>query len=68
MTYKERLRTTGQSTLGTRRLRADMLEVYKILKGFEGTDEMKFFQKRVGSTRGHDLKLLRNELIRCREI
>jgi len=34
-----------------------MLEVYKILKGFEGTDEMKFFQRRVGSARGHDLKL-----------
>jgi len=27
------------------------------LKGFEGTDEMTFFQKRVGCTRGHDLKL-----------
>jgi len=36
-----------------------MLEVYKILKGFKGTDEMKFVQRRVGSTRGHDLKLLK---------
>jgi len=52
MTYEERLRTTGQTTLETKRLRADMLEVYKILKGFEGTDEMKLFQRRVGSTIG----------------
>jgi len=39
------LRTTGQTTLETRRL-----EVYNILKGFEGTDEIKIFQRRVGST------------------
>jgi len=57
MTYEERLRTTGLTTLETRRLRADMLGVYTILKGFEGTDELKFFQRRVGSTRGDDLKL-----------
>jgi len=37
-----------------------MLEVYTILKGFEGTDEMTFVQRRVGSTRGHDLQLLKN--------
>jgi len=35
----------GLSTLETRRLRADMIEVYKILRGFEGTDEVKFFPK-----------------------
>jgi len=39
----------GMTTLETRRIRADMLEVYKILKGFEGTDELKFFQRKVGS-------------------
>jgi len=36
-----------------------MLEVYKIKKGFEGTGEMTFFQRRVGRTRGHDLKLFK---------
>jgi len=37
-----------------------MFEVYKILNGFEGTDEMKIFQRRLGgSTRGHDLKLFK---------
>jgi len=49
MTYEERLRTTGLTTLETRRLGADMLEVYNILRGFEGTDEIKFVGRRVGS-------------------
>jgi len=34
---------TGLITLETRRLRADMVEVYKILRGFEGTEELTFF-------------------------
>jgi len=63
MTYETHLRTTRLTTLETRRLRADMLKVYKILKGFEGTDELKIFQRRVGSTTGHDLKLFKNEFI-----
>jgi len=62
MTYEERLRTTGLTTLETRRLKADMLKVYNILKGFEGADEMTFFQRRVGSTRGRDLKLFRKRV------
>jgi len=45
MTYEERLRPTGLTILETRRLRADLLEVYNILNGFEGTDEMKFSTK-----------------------
>jgi len=59
MTYEERLGTTGLTTLETRRLRADILKVYTILKGLEGTDKMKFFRTKVGSTRGHDLKLFK---------
>ena len=34
--YKERIQMLGLTTLETRRVRADMLEVYKILKGYEG--------------------------------
>jgi len=41
MSYEDRLRTVGRTTLETRRLKADMIEVYKILRGFERTDEVK---------------------------
>ena len=34
--YEERLRRLGLTTLETRRLRADLVEVYKILIGEEG--------------------------------
>jgi len=52
MSYEDRLRTVGLTTLETRRLRADMIEVYKIVKGFEGTEGVHFFHRRVGATRG----------------
>jgi len=52
----------GLTTLETRRLRVNMIEVYKILRGFEGTDEVNFFQRRVGCTRGHDLKLFQKRV------
>jgi hypothetical protein len=42
-TYDERLELLGLTTLETRRFRADMLEVFKILKGFEGIREDSFF-------------------------
>ena len=41
---KERLKFQGLTTLETRRTRADMIEVYKILNGFEGLREDSFFQ------------------------
>ena len=47
----------GLTTLETRRERADMLEVYKILTGQEGLDEELFFMRHRGVTRGHSLKL-----------
>ena len=33
--YRERLKFLGLTTLETRRIRADMLEVYKILNGLK---------------------------------
>ena len=43
--YSDRLRILGLLTLETRFLRADLIEVFKILKGFENVDpEFKFFQ------------------------
>ena len=45
ISYEERLEATGLTSLETRRSRADMLEVFKILKGFEGVDERVFFNR-----------------------
>jgi len=41
MAYEERLRNIGLTTLKTRRFRADMVEVFEILRGSEGTDDVK---------------------------
>ena len=43
MNYDRRLKQTGLTTLETRRERADMLEVFKIMKGLEGVQEKDFF-------------------------
>ena len=41
--YEERLKRLNLTTLETRRLRADMIEVYKMFHGMEGLDRNKFF-------------------------
>ena len=43
-TYEERLQIVGLTTLECRRLRADLIEVFKILKGFEGIEEKLFLR------------------------
>ena len=45
ISYEKRLEVTGLTSLETRRSRADMLEVFKILRGFEGVDERVFFNR-----------------------
>lgn len=57
MNYKERLNFLGLTTLETRRERADMLEVYKILHGLEGVQEKDFFTRDLSNRRGHSFKL-----------
>ena len=52
----------GLTTLETRRLRADLIEVYKIIKGYEGLDEGIFFQRKYSVTRGHSLKLYKQRV------
>ena len=42
--YKDRLRILGLTTLEIRFLRADLIEVFKILRGFENLDPDRFFQ------------------------
>ena len=45
LTYEERLNECGLTTLETRRLRGDQIEVFKILNGYENIDSNIFFSK-----------------------
>ncbi len=68
MEYEERLKRIGLTKLELRRERADMLEVFKILKGMEGLDRDHFFIDAVDGrengmmTRGHALKLYKKRV------
>lgn len=69
--YEERLKITGLTTLETRRIRADLIEVYKVIKQLENVDEKVFFKRYsegtsargASVTRGNSCKL---ETRRCR--
>ena len=41
--YEEGLKILGVTTLETRRLRGDLIEVFKILEGYENIDQEVFF-------------------------
>ena len=63
MNYDERLQFVGLTNLETRRERADMIEVYKIINKLEGLQEKDFFVRDIGNRRGHSFKLF---MKRCR--
>ena len=53
--YEERLKKCGLTTLETRRLRGDQIEVIKILNGYDNIDSNFFFEiKESKMTRGHN--------------
>jgi hypothetical protein len=63
LNYEERLTKIGITTLELRRERADLLEMFKIMKGMEGLDKEYFFKdgatvrKEGVKTRGHSMKV-----------
>ena len=62
LNYEERLKECGLTTLETRRLRGDQIEVFKILNGYENIDRNMFFSlKKDSRTRGHEVKLVKDQ-------
>ena len=62
LSYDERLKECGLTTLETRRLRGDQIEVFKILNGYENIDRNMFFSlKKDSRTRGHEVKLIKDQ-------
>ena len=59
LTYEQRLRRLDTTTLETRTLRGDLIEVFKIINGFDKADYLKFFHLSTTGLRGHKLKLFK---------
>ena len=57
MGYQRRLKALGLFTLETRRLRGQLIEVFKILRGFENIDYEHLFSLNTSTTRNHGWKL-----------
>ena len=59
LTYEQRLRRLGITTLETRRVRGDLIEAFKIINGFDKVEYLKFFLLSTTALRGHNLKLFK---------
>jgi hypothetical protein len=57
--YEDRLKNLGLTSLETRRLRGDLIEVFKICKGFEDVSLNDFFKMQLNNLRGHDYKIFK---------
>jgi hypothetical protein len=61
--YEDRLRALHLTTLETRRLRRDLIEVFKIVRRLDKLESERLFTVNTSGTRGHELKLFK---ARCR--
>ena len=58
LSYEERLKTLGLFSLERRRLRGDLIEVYKIMRGIDRVNGGKLFPPlEMDRTRGHGLRV-----------
>ena len=61
LSYEKRLQQCRLTTLETRRIRGDQIEVFKIMHGYEGLNKDMFFRiKNDSITRGHSLALVKS--------
>ena len=62
--YNDKLKELGLTTLETRRNRGDLIETFKIIKGFEDVNNELFFPLAINTAhiRGHDLKFCKRVL------
>ena len=64
ISYEMRLKECGLTTLETRRLRGDQIEVFKILNGYENIDRNIFFTvKEERRTRGYGVTSAKKQCI-----
>ena len=63
LTYEAQLKECGLTTLETRRLRGDQIEVFKISNGYENIDSIIFFLeiKEGKITTGHNYTLVKKQ-------
>ena len=62
LSYESRLLQCGLTTLETRRLRGDQIEVFKIVNGYEDVDRNMFFKLKEGSRiRRHKAALVKEQ-------
>ena len=62
LSYEERLKECDLTTLETRRLRGDQIEVFKILNWYENIERNMFISlKKDSRTRGHEVKLVKDQ-------
>ena len=62
LSYETRLSECGLTTLETRRLRGDQIEVFKLVNGYEDIDRNMFFKPKEGSrTKGHKAALVKEQ-------
>ena len=54
--YEERLEIVALTTLENWRMWADWIEVFEILKEFDGIDYNMFFKRLISNTRAHSIK------------
>jgi len=62
LSYTDRLQKFGLTTLETRKLRGDLIEVFKMFKGFDNITLKDFFKLSSTTLRGHTLKIYKPQV------